>query len=564
MDKPIQVKGFKQGFRAIQWWLLGALFLTALVLGYIGFWRYFQFLGDVRSPLDIGYLTLQLFVLESGDVSGFVPWELEVARILAPAVASYALAKGIAAVFHEQLQSIRARMSKEHAIVCGLGNKGLLLARSFLQRKYRVVVIELNQENAGTEEMKESGAIVLIGNAADRAVLGKARVDRADYLVCACGKDNTNAEVAVAAQQISRSRSKSLTCFVHISDLQLIRFMREKALGEQSSVRLEYFNVLERGARALLNEHPTGGSMIVVGVGQLGEGLIAEAARRWRNEQDPGAKPLRVTTIDREAGAKSELLKVRYPGLIKVCEITPLEMDTSSGQFEKADFLAPGSNVYICLDDDPAGLSAGLALLRATGDREFLIVVGMSTSRPGGMHPNLRVFGLLDQACRLDILLKGTNEILAQAIHEDYVRKQKEKGETPGSNPSMVEWDDLPGHLRESNRSQADGIGEKLKAAGYRIAPLTDWDAPLTECSREEIESLARLEHDRWVDERKSAGWTYAAGPKNVEKKTSPYLLPYNGLTEEIKELDRDTVRELPVFLSRVGFTIERLSPKRG
>jgi len=538
------------------------LALAAAALGYIGFWRYFQYLGDARSPLDLGYLVLQLFVLESGAVSGFVPWQLEVARILAPAVAGYALAKGIAAVFHEQLQSIRARMSRGHAVICGLGGKGLRLARSFLQSRYRVVVIERNQKNAGLEEVKDGGAIVLIGNAADRSVLKKARVDRAEYLVCTCGDDGINSAVSVEVNQIPRSHSKTLTCFVHITDLQLIRFLREKTLEEKSPVRLEYFNLPERGARALLNEHAVGEGMIVVGLGPLGEALTAEAARRWRDRQD--SKPLRVTIIDREAGARSELLKVRYPGLAKNCGFTALEIDTCSAQFEKGDFLTPGSPVYICLEDEPASLAAGLALLRAAGDREMPVVVCMSSGHLNGKHANLRVFDLLNRACRLDVLLMGTNEILAQAIHADYVRKQKEKGETPEGNPSMVEWDRLPEHLKESNRSQADGIGEKLQTAGYRIAPLADWDAPLARFSQEEIETLARLEHDRWVDERKRAGWTYAAGEKNIEKKTSPYLLPYDGLTEEIKELDRNTVRELPAFLSRVGYTIERLSPKRG
>jgi hypothetical protein len=72
------------------------------------------------------------------------------------------------------------------------------------------------------------------------------------------------------------------------------------------------------------------------------------------------------------------------------------------------------------------------------------------------------------------------------------------------------------------------------------------------------------MEHERWVDERRRNGWTYAPGTKNVDKKTSPYMVPWEELREEIKEWDRVTVRGLPAFLAKADFQIVRLRPSGG
>ena len=46
---------------------------------------------------------------------------------------------------------------------------------------------------------------------------------------------------------------------------------------------------------------------------------------------------------------------------------------------------------------------------------------------------------------------------------------------------------------------------------------------------------------------------------RDVEKKISPYLVPWIKLADEVKEWDIQTVRELPTFLAKVKFEIYRL-----
>lgn len=251
-------------------------------------------------------------------------------------------------------------------------------------------------------------------------------------------------------------------------------------------------------------------------------------------------------------------------------------MEIISPAFQTADFLfsTEGScrftGVYICLDNDSFGLSTALTLHQRLRDLNLPIIVrmvhnaGLATLlRDKGIEADsfykLNAFGLLDRTCTPAIIMAGTHEILAQAIHEEYVRKQREEGQTVESNPSLVPWPELPESLKESNRSQADHISVKLKLLNCGIELLTTWDAPLFKFKPEEIEDMARLEHKRWVEERRMNGWVYAPAPKNIKKKTTPYLVPWEELTEDIKELDRNTVRDLPGLLARAGFQIYRL-----
>jgi hypothetical protein len=169
---------------------------------------------------------------------------------------------------------------------------------------------------------------------------------------------------------------------------------------------------------------------------------------------------------------------------------------------------------------------------------------------------NLHPFPLLEETCTPKLIAGGsTYEILARAIHEDYILKAKKRGETRAENRSMVTWDELPGNLKESNRKQAEHILEKLYLFGYDVVATPDWDPELIEFPSETVELMAKMEHTRFVKERLSEGWKLGS-PKDEVKKVSPTLIPYDDLSDEEKEKDRTTVMAIPVFLARAGFKV--------
>jgi hypothetical protein len=148
-------------------------------------------------------------------------------------------------------------------------------------------------------------------------------------------------------------------------------------------------------------------------------------------------------------------------------------------------------------------------------------------------------------------------ENLAIMIHEDYVAKQIERNPTQAV--EYPTWDSLPPSMKFSNIRQAAAIDDKLSKINCRLDAKQKSGETVTAFSTEEIEYLAIYEHDLWVRERIESGWVF--GPvKDTRKKESPYLVPYNELSEEIKELDRDTIRNILPLADAVGLAVYRVS----
>ncbi len=573
-----------------EWLVILGMGLIGMVLGYIGFARYAAATGRLLTPLDLFYLNLQLLTLESGAISGPVNWQLQIARFLVPALAAYAAAKAATIIFREQIQMVRLWYIQDHIIICGLGQKGFLLVDQFQERGERIVVIEHDEDNNLLALCQERGAIVLIGDATDDALLRKAAVLRAKHLISVCDDDGTNAEVAVQAQEITQDRQKGvLSCIIHIVDPQIWDLLREQELGTDqfTSFRFQLFNIFDRAARLLVqeylffekdNETP---HILIIGLGNLGTNLVIQIARTWQELQpEQPEQQLQISVIDRKADWKVESLYVRYPALTNICKLQPLQMDINSPDFHRAEFLYDDQDqgqcdvdvIYICLDDDTLGLHTGLALLRQVKQYTPPIVLrmaehtGLATllyngqeNNNTGAFENLHSFELLSHTCTPDLVLGGTSEILARTLHEDYVKQQQLAGQTMQTNPAIAPWDKLPEHLKESNRRQVDHIRQKFEAVGVGIMSSINWNSQPFTFTPEEIEFMARMEHERWVDERIGDGWKYAAGAKNIKKKTHPDLVPWDKLPVSAKDWNRNAVQELPTFLAQAGFQIYNL-----
>jgi hypothetical protein len=278
--------------------------------------------------------------------------------------------------------------------------------------------------------------------------------------------------------------------------------------------------------------------------------------------------------VDDNAEGVLESLHLHHPELTRFCDIHAYSLEVTSPSFQRSAFLTdahplcPVTSIYICIDNDALGLSTALTLLNKLGRTDTPVIVSMSQTaglatllgRVGGKdgtYQSLHAFGLLDQACQPDLVLGGTNEVLARAMHERYVRDYRESHSTGCEDPAMADWDHLSETLKESNRSQANHLGAKLQAIGCDVAPMTDWDAASFMLTPSEEDTIARLEHDRWVEERRRQGWTL--GPRDPAKKTNPNLVPWEALPEQGKEMNRASVRQIPVFLASAGFQIYRI-----
>jgi hypothetical protein len=122
----------------------------------------------------------------------------------------------------------------------------------------------------------------------------------------------------------------------------------------------------------------------------------------------------------------------------------------------------------------------------------------------------------------------------------------------------MTPWEDLPEDLKESNRRQVDHTRLKLHRVGCGIKPIQDWDASDFKFSPAEIEVMAEMEHQHWMEERLKSGWRYSPGAEDPQNKTHPDLVPWEDLSETAREKDRQPHYSLPKTLARSGFQIFR------
>lgn len=607
--------------RAYQWAIIGALWFVILVLGFIGFGRNASATGQSLTPLDLAYLTIQLIPMNSGAVSGPISWELNAARFLIPLLAAWTIVRALLSLFHDRWQQFLVRFWRDHVVICGLSRKGWLLTRGLLERGERVIVIEEDDHNDLLESCRNRGAIVLLGDATDPDLLRKAAVRRARHVIAVTADDGANAEIAVrVAALVSKlaprwPRRLLLTCSVHLVDPQLcdLARARELTLEERSPFRLELFNVYQRGGRLMWAEYETirqraargrtepenaqAQHILVIGLGWLGEYLVIHAARSRYDkavsapgadeanrvvDQDSRPAPaaparLRISVIDQEAIGKCRLLYLRYPKLAYVCDLVPWQINVHGPEFLEASYLEGGTDypgveaVFVCFDDDSLALRTGLALHHRLLRGSAPVIVRVAEAggiaallEPGvdgsGVFANVHAFGLLDHTCNPAAILGGTHDVLARAMHEDYVRRQLAAGDTPATNPSLVPWEELPDDFRQSNLGQADSIAIHLHALGYGLAPLTDWDA-ITFCFKpDEVERLAQLEHARFVAERQAAGWRYHAGPKDAKAKVSPDLVDWAKLPKAERDKNCATVADLPSVLAQAGFQIIKVN----
>jgi voltage-gated potassium channel Kch len=589
-------------YRLQRWWWAALLVagLVALALGVWGYQRVSTTKGLGWSRWDVFYFSLQLFTLGFATSDGPVPLPLQVARFLAAFVAFSTVIATVMRIFYDRLQLLGLQFVRNHVVLCGLGQRGDRLVEALRNRGDRVVVIEADPRHEGLAHCRALGAVVLVGAVTDPWILRQARVQRARLLMALFGGDGDNVETAVAAHALNGARLRGkLRCVLQVSDPRLRHLVltREAFTRTDDAFELEVFNLFEVVARVMLRESlPAAGGttrvaaaadadapeppcLLVVGLGRLGETLVLRAARDWWLDRRVSEEKLAVTAVARDASSWARRLCAEYPFLADVCRLECHDMDVRGPEFQRGEFLPDPSGTrvtaaYVCIGDDTLALLAALRLheLLQEQERRVPIQVRMTEStglarlfertadgRAGGPFPS--TVGLQDIACTLALVADPLRESLAQTIHQEYLRHQRSLGKTAAADRALVPWRELPEGLKESNRQQAEHVPVKLRAIGRRALPQAghghgDVPRPFSEA---EVETLARLEHERWVAERTSAGWRH--GPeKDIDRKISPHLVPWDQLSDEVKEYDRNAVRKLPLILAKADYTIVPLA----
>ncbi len=452
---PIEAKSgrrrrFAEWWGDYHWFFLGGVALLALVLGIVGFRQWYSAHDTAGATFwDAIYKAAQLFTLESGSADVPVPPLLNTARFLGMIAVFYGAGAALVTVFGEGIRRLFLRWASGHVIVCGLGDRGLHITQQLLRKdgvdwRPRVAVIDQDENAPLLDRARRAGATIVIGDATDQSALKKVNAHRAACVFAVCPEDGQNAEIVVHLEKLVRAKQpgSQVKAVVHIDDTELCGLLREQVkLGDwPHQLKLSFFNVPERGARAMLDAVPEAFSpgaaphIVVVGLGKLGRSLVMQAAQAWHGSRRPGLPLPRVTMIDLAARAKADLLRIRYPEIAsspearidRVCILNPLTMPKSDPRFEEGGYLRDTAGeldvdaVFVCPDDDVHSLAAALVIQRHT--REGHIPIAVRMTREGGLatlldtggdsaFADLRPVGVLNHACNPRALLEQEDDL---------------------------------------------------------------------------------------------------------------------------------------------------------
>jgi voltage-gated potassium channel Kch len=585
LPRSVSSLGRPQGQRGVAATATRVIFilagLSALVLGYIGLDLYLaRTAPDLRSPLNVLYNTLQLFVLGSDPLqnqTGF-PAPLQIARFVAPAVTLYALTEAVRLLLSSNLRRFQARRSVGHVVVCGDTSVARTLAEKLHEVGSRVVVVR--QQPIGRLELRRRGLLGVNGEASDPDVLRGAGVGRA-AVVYACTEDSgVNVRIATTAARLVADARGNAAIYSEIHDPARALALQARRLGVTGSAdfRLDFFNLDQLAVQVLLTQQPLAPGpdgaprLLVIGDSAFARALLVEIARQWLLRRPQENLRAEIDFVAPHAAGIATALRCRQPVLDVSAEVAAHEADVDEFLGAMATTGRRYDRAFLCYADEEQSLQTALATHRL-----WLVVRGpvvvpvdqlsgladaFSSDLPrpllDQLDGRLQLFSKVAAGCDPTLIAQDLPERLARLIHERWVRAARRRKTSPESTRALVSWARLDEEHRKSNRLQAAHIGPKLHLVGCGIMPRSEYDEDF-QFTEDEIELLARLESERWSKAATANGWR-PGRERDDDRKLSPYLVEWERLPADGQDQCRAAVRDIPEILAEAGFQVVRLA----
>lgn len=406
----------------------------------------------------------------------------------------------------------------------------------------------------------QSGVTVLNNDMPLSAILENAGIERAQSLIAM--RDQYEENIALTRDALSSRRSnKTLECKCLIEPLAVMHnFQPEDYFDAAMLPRLRVFNEGELVARRLMKAFPPDESiarsdtetahLLLIGLGSIGQAVILQLARMGHYRS--GKRP-KITVVDQQVGHQWRTLLKAYRAIEQWVQVETHEVRIEEiGSADVRKWLydeAPVTMAYACTRNEVANLRISRLILKELkgdgqkGDLAHPKIVAIDS--PGGMilsdfakhgdHQDRFHLFSLSQSGRdgssRDGLMTDIDDRYARLMHEDYCKKNK--------NDSSKPWEQLSETLRNANRRPADHFDVKLRALG--LALVSKEGAAPAQLTADELELLARMEHDRWWADRALDGWSHAV-VRNNKLKEHDNMVPYGELSEATRQIDRDNV----------------------
>jgi voltage-gated potassium channel Kch len=498
-------------------------------------------------------------------------WQIEVARFAGPAATITFVIGVLMEVLRDQIERLRLWWFSGHTVIVGFGEKGQVRAREAASAGAQVVAIESAPGENSHAVAARHGVVLVIGDARQHGMLSRVRLRRAARFVVATGDDSRNLSIAQAiAERVRAERPGNCEIEVSLGDPLIRRafdvgaadgLIDAFAIEDIAAYRLcevaRFFAVADLLGQRRMH-------IVMLGFDRLG---VSIAAQILRSGQTADLGMTRISILSASTAATRDLLLRSYPGIEEVAEIVHAAADPAAAAIgsplmDEIEAAAPITAVIVLggrtADTLPAALAVReasrrsgrwmapifLAAEHAAALTELLHPIGEEKRFSKVLHP----FEISAHLC----LRKYAEERdrVAEKIHESYrlaFAQILAEGQKPSStSQALVPWRQLPRTYRQANRRAADHVVAKLLSAGCIVPPGPPSVTAHFDLLGDEgaLERLSALEHHAWAADRQLDGWR-PGKTRDDSRWIHDCLIPYAGLREETKELDRAQIREL-------------------
>ncbi len=558
------------------WWITAVLALAVYAAGVYGFSR-------EHHGLDPFYFGFQLFLIEPPHEGEMNTW-IEIGRWGALALDMFAVVMLGRRMFAQEIARARLGRARNHFVVSAGVDEGRAIAAAIRQRHPSSVVAILDAADRSGGVVGKIAPRTYVVPGTVRSASSTVHLQEAAQVIVTGPDDADNLSAAAEATAIAnahRSADEPMVCQVQIQSVGVRETLRRASTAAGARAYVRSFDHYEREVTRLFSRDlPLDGSGIsaadqtdvhVVIVGH-GEWALAAASAAIRLGHFANGRPLCLSVITGdEAWVKRLAGRFESVGALVKYELRTAGPETREGaEWLRAAARAANTRMIVVIvpvndaqavelesavRDAVRGTRAGIAVRLQHGE-------GLSAFlRDGGHLAGVEVvpFGWLDDQGWAGLLEDDNREQMAKVVQLRFAELAGSQGRSLSIDTAVTEWRSLCREdYKESNRQQVDHLWLKLRAVRCEAAPASD-PRPAAVWSKDEIEVLSQMEHDRWVAERRLSGWRPApeapgvSGLKDEAERTSPHLVPWADLSEEIKAYDRSAVMNIPELLRAVG-----------
>jgi len=522
---------------------------------------------------------------------------------------------------------------RDHVVIMGLTEESLLLIQSLRTGKNRkeAIVIENRPEPGLAAGCRKLGVPVIEGDPASEEALTKAKLKDASIAVSFICNTGKAISLVFSVDALMRKHTgKSLDLWLNFEEPEFGRRLGDylKFASLSQDVHPRFFNLNEVAARRLVRRYPMDVyadalrqdrlHLAVYGFDSFAFEVIEEILLQTSGSFSK--RPM-VTLLSENPESDHARLLAYSPQINTVADIQLQPLNVYSTGIASQDYKAIPENVtahLVCHQKAEIAAAVSLSLrslllmppagLTGLGQRRLNAPIFVRLSRSEGIAQLLEshkidprvarkegrergdipdgifAFGMIEDLlgvdqddCLIPTVIDTSREQAAKYLHFSYLYDLETLskmfvGKFEGSDEVTRNWETLGPQFRESCRQEADHIWAKARLIRYRLFARTNGEETVADLTETEKKRIAVAEHQRWLTERRLAGWSF--DKKRVdEAKRHNLLKPWEELSETEARLDLKLAERISAAAGHAGLVLKkelvigvvghRLSPDR-